>query len=91
MKRKSMAPRNPFVAAAKFRKAGKHDKTEKALRRASRMEMQRNFGRVARQQAFTLYEVSSILTGSTSRYGASSTTKADHGLFPLFSSSIVQR
>lgn len=40
MKRKSLAPRNPFVAAAKFRKAGKHDKTEKALRRAARMAMQ---------------------------------------------------
>ena len=87
-KRKSLAPRNPFVAAAKFRKAGRHDKTKKALRREARVEMQRTFGRAARQQAFNLYDVSSILTGSTSR---NSTTKADRGLFPLFSSPIVQR
>lgn len=40
-KRKSLAPRNPFVAAALMKKAGKHGKTEKALRRAARMEMQR--------------------------------------------------
>lgn len=86
MKRKRMAPRNPFVAAAKFRKAGKHDKAEKALRRAARMEVQRGFGRVARQQAFNLYDVSSILTGPTSF-----TTKADHGLFSLCSSLVVQR
>lgn len=56
-KRKSMAPRNPFVAVAQFRKAGEHGKTEKALRRAARMEMQRTFGRVVRQQAFNLYDV----------------------------------
>ena len=31
MKRK---PRNPLVAAAKFRQAGRHGKTTKALRRA---------------------------------------------------------
>ena len=36
MKRKPMAPRNPFVAAAKFRNAGVHGKTEKALRRAAK-------------------------------------------------------
>lgn len=40
MKRKSMAPRNPFVAVARFKKAGVHSKTEKALRRAARMEIQ---------------------------------------------------
>ncbi len=40
MKRKSLAPRNPFVAAALMKKAGKHGKTEKALRRAARMETQ---------------------------------------------------
>src|ERR1019366_9452100 len=39
MKRKSMAPRNPFVAAAKFRKAGAHGKTGKASRRADKMEL----------------------------------------------------
>jgi hypothetical protein len=33
MKRKMPAPRNPHVAAAKFKKAGAHKKTFKALRR----------------------------------------------------------
>ena len=41
-KRKSMAPRNPFVAVARFKKAGVHGKTEKALRRAARIETQRD-------------------------------------------------
>lgn len=31
------APRNPLVAAAKFRKAGAHGKTEKARRREQKM------------------------------------------------------
>jgi len=35
--RKSAAPRNPFVAAAKFRKAGAHIKSNKALRRQEKM------------------------------------------------------
>jgi hypothetical protein len=38
MKRKSTAPRNPFVAAAKFRKAGAHQKSNKALRRQEKMK-----------------------------------------------------
>lgn len=40
-KRKRMAPRNPYVAAAKFRKAGSHAKDKKALRREQKMEIQR--------------------------------------------------
>lgn len=52
MKRKMAAPRNPFVAAAKFKKAGAHDKTEKALRRALRMELQREYGVKAAQHPF---------------------------------------
>lgn len=39
MKRKRMAPRNPFVAAALFRKAGEHRKESKALRRAAKVEL----------------------------------------------------
>lgn len=34
----SHAPRNPLVAAAKFRKAGAHGKSEKALRREAQMK-----------------------------------------------------
>ena len=33
------APRNPLVAAAKFRKAGVHGKSEKALRREEKMKI----------------------------------------------------
>lgn len=32
-----LAPRNPLVAAVKFRKAGAHGKTEKAARRQQKM------------------------------------------------------
>lgn len=39
-KRKRMAPRNPYVAAAKFRKAGSHAKDKKALRREDKMKTQ---------------------------------------------------
>jgi len=37
MKRKPAAPRNPFVVAAKFRKAGAHKKSNKALRRQEKV------------------------------------------------------
>lgn len=47
MKRKQLpAPRNPFVAPAKFRKAGPHQKSLKSLRRAAKMQLQREPGRV---------------------------------------------
>lgn len=41
MKRKTMLvwPRNPLVAPALFRKAGAHGKSEKATRRAAKMEL----------------------------------------------------
>lgn len=41
--RKPSAPRNPFVAAAKFKKAGAHTKPHKALRRQGKV----NQGRLA--------------------------------------------
>ena len=52
MKRKTMLvrPRNPLVAPAKFRKAGAHGKSEKALRRATKMEIR---GVVGREDAGT--------------------------------------
>lgn len=34
------APRNPYVAAARFRKAGTHAKSRKAERRADKVKMQ---------------------------------------------------
>lgn len=45
--KKLPAPRNPFVAPAKFRKAGAHQKSLKSLRRAAKMQLQRESGRVA--------------------------------------------
>ncbi len=36
-----LKPRNPFVAAAKFRRAGAHGKNIKALRRDQAMRLQR--------------------------------------------------
>lgn len=47
-----LAPRNPYVAAARFRQAGAHGKSVKALRRAAKMVDQRDAGRVARHLAF---------------------------------------
>jgi len=45
MKRKPrLAPRNPFVVPAKHRKAGAHGKTEKATRRADKIQLQREYG-----------------------------------------------
>jgi hypothetical protein len=52
VKRKQSAPRNPFVAAAKFKKAGAHGKSEKALRRASRIDAQREASLAARHRTF---------------------------------------
>ena len=40
-KRPNPAPRNPLVAAAKFRKAGAHCKSEKALRREEKMMLKK--------------------------------------------------
>lgn len=42
MKRKlKMAPRNPLVAVARFKKAGAHGKSRKAARRAAKMELEK--------------------------------------------------
>ena len=38
MKRKMSAPRNPFVAAAMFKKAGAHRKPAKAMRRQDKID-----------------------------------------------------
>lgn len=57
MKRKyTLTPRNPLVAAAKFRKAGPHRKRDKAMRREAKIELQREAGRVARHLAFNQAE-----------------------------------
>lgn len=39
MKRKPSAPRNPYVAVARMKKAGAHRKSNKALRRAENMKV----------------------------------------------------
>ena len=38
MKTAKLKPRNPFVAAAKFRKGGKHGKSNKAVRREEKVQ-----------------------------------------------------
>lgn len=45
------APRNPHVAAAKFRKAGTHLKSGKALRRNEKMADQRERDRLNRDSS----------------------------------------
>ena len=53
MKRKPLlAPRNPFVVPAKLRKAGEHGRSEKAQRRAEKIEVQREYGVTAAQHPF---------------------------------------
>ena len=52
MERKSPAPRNPFVAAAKFKKAGAHGKSNKARRRAEKVDLRSDHGIAAVQRAF---------------------------------------
>ena len=49
MKRKKSAPRNPLVAVALFKAAGAHGRSEKALRRAAKMQLQREYGVKAAQ------------------------------------------
>lgn len=87
MKRKIRAPRNPFVVAAKFKKAGAHGKAEKALRRATKMEFQREYGVKAAQHPFKVPGL-----GSTPSTPTSSTTKKHRiGVFPLCCSSVAKR
>ena len=47
-----LAPRNQFVAPAKFRKAGAHGKSAKATRRADKIQLQREYGVTAAQHPF---------------------------------------
>ena len=42
-----LKPRNPLVAAAKFRRAGCHEKTHKAKRRAEKMDLLRQARRTS--------------------------------------------
>ncbi|GAA5177854.1 hypothetical protein GCM10025771_15830 [Niveibacterium umoris] len=48
MKKSPLAPRNPLVAAALLRKAGAHQKTGKALRRAERIALLANLNAARR-------------------------------------------
>lgn len=67
MKRKpKQAPRNPLVAAAKFKTAGAHGKSRKALRRAARMELQREHGVKAAQHPFKVPGLGSSPSALTS-------------------------
>lgn len=53
--RKIPAPRNPYVAAAKFRVAGVHVKSEKAMRRAEKVQLKgiSGYSSKVEQSAFT--------------------------------------
>ncbi len=66
MKRKIPPQRNPFVAVAKFKKAGAHGKSKKAQRRAEKMELQGKVGVVAAHRTFNPVRMSSNLSPSTS-------------------------
>ena len=88
MKRKPVLPRNPYVAAAKFKKAGAHGKSEKALRRAATVQTHREYGVMAAQHPFKV-------PGPDSSSGAptSSTTKANlhwAGALLLYCSPVAQ-
>jgi hypothetical protein len=72
MKRKLPAARNPYVAAAKFRKAGKHSKTVKAVRRAEKQKQQ---GALAEWSGICL--LSRIRSGSNPTGSTKSTNKND--------------
>lgn len=53
MKRKpTLAPRNPLVAPSMFRKAGAHDKTHKAKRRADKTDLNRRLAQLDRAPGF---------------------------------------
>ncbi len=65
MDRKRPAPRNPFVAAAKFKKAGAHGKSEKAMRRAVNVKTQREYGVAVAQHPFKVPGLGSIPSAPT--------------------------
>ena len=60
-----MKPRNIFAVLASKRKAGSHRKSNKALRRLTKL---RDRSSKAEQEAFNFEVVSSSLTGPTSLY-----------------------
>ena len=74
MKRKRLAPRNPLVAVAKFKKAGAHGKSEKALRRAAKTELQREHGVKAAQHPFKVPGLGSSPSAPTSMKSVSMRT-----------------
>ena len=62
--RKTIAPRNPYVAAAKFRKSGLHGKSAKAIRLGDKIEVRR-VAHLAEHLAFNQGVESSRLSTST--------------------------
>lgn len=66
MRRKITAPRNPLIAAARFKKAGAHGKSIKARRRAEKMELQGKVGIVAVHRTFNPAQECSNHSPSTS-------------------------
>lgn len=63
--RKTIAPRNPYVAAAKFRKAGLHEKSAKAVRHGDKITLRR-VAHLAEHLAFNQGVESSTLSTPTS-------------------------
>lgn len=63
--RKSTAPRNPFVAVAKFLKAGTHRKPYKALRRQEKMDTNGGVAQRPEQGTFNPEVASSSLATPT--------------------------
>lgn len=64
-KRKSTAPRDPFVAVAKFLNAGTHRKPNKALRRQENMNTQGGVAQRPEQGTFNPEVASSSLATPT--------------------------
>lgn len=64
--RKRSAPRNPFVAAALFKKAGTHAKSNKALRRHAKV-LQGRLAHLVEHPAFNRMVPSSNLGTPTTR------------------------
>ena len=64
--RKLVAPRNPFVAAAMFKKAGTHAKTHKALRRQEKV-LQGRLAHLVEHPAFNRMVPSSNLGTPTTQ------------------------
>lgn len=65
MNRKRLAPRNPYVAAAKFRKAGAHEKSQGARRQELKCQTNRRVAQLAEQETFNLKVAGSYPAAST--------------------------